>query len=1308
MSMILHQSLRGLCCQTGWDYAVFWKLKRSSRLVLTWEDGYYEFGHAEKQHTIHGLGGAVAPGKQTNFDGVDVDMLGVAVAKMAYHVYSFGEGIIGRVAFTGKHQWVFGPQERGGGGGPPQRSTLSEKHPAGWQSQFTAGIKTIAVVAVPQGVVQLGSTAMMMEDLAMVHHMRALFNSLQAVPGAFLSDVVADMQGLGQGQGQGPAAMLQQQQQPQPQGFGMPMVLAPPTMLGGGMSGAAMTAAPVRVQPQQQQQQQQSMVLPPRISLAEASKGHTHQLSKSTPPPHMARVGSFGRSMSGMGGGAGAPGLVADHHHHQQQQQQQQQQAAQPMRSRSSSLLYAAGSSPPPENMLSAALSQAAALSPPHRQQLLAPAAVAAPSAMQVEFAPSPGVGGGGPQQQQQQQGVYPSKRRHTSRAHMEEPAGPRLDNISLRFFSTFGDNAAVPMPWDAPKQQPQALPLALKAEDAVLLPPMMASAAPGTTGLPMSSSAAAAGVSFSSPVMAMPESAPGMMMMPPAVASFGVPQQQQPFGGHLAPATRCDSWSSSSAARSASAPLLEHALADLEDRSALGNGALFASTSASSGIHSLNNVNGSSSRHQLQEVSFADAGLEDGGSAHHHHHHHHHVQQQQLQDLFAGASSSGTNSDVVAAAADWSAVLHPMGGVQQQQKKRKATTLLEDAAASLMFDDSALSCLAGSTRGKSGGDSLSALLAQSLELPILGASLPSFADARCASSRFEEAGAGTGIGTGARDSIMMMGSSDARRQQQHDGNHDEGEGLQELQSHLLFDAGDELSKALGAGFTSRPRPTGAPAPAPAPAPALVSAADHVLHHTQQQQQDVNDLLHAHHHQQQRHQEGLASHTIGTTSASFEDLLAGVSTCTNVVPQRPPQQQQHHHPVASSSGLLDIAAAAATASARCHSDSSMLLTEEKRLLLELMMRREHLLPPLEAELALELAASSAAVPLPLRLKSQVQAQPITGHYSVNTPPPPPAVLLSRGAVELQSGPIGATELQQRRVQPQQQQQQQAGAYVGGSKAAPPVVAAAATSVAAGRAAEEAKGKSGGKRVRCKPGDPPRPRPRDRQQIQDRVKELRDIIPDSAKCSIDVLFEKTINHMRWQQDMVARFSALQEASKAAGADLRTGLDAAEEQAALGVLSGPVNVSALPGHPRHMLVEVLCEAEGLTVEVLDVMRGLGLSVSKGSVETRNGKLWAQFTVVAKQDVHCVQVMWPLMELVKARSPASSMGAATAAGGANTEGSCPWSPGVRSPSALRGSPAAAAAPPPGATSSTDMGPGFSASCSQMVLSKPAGLAC
>ncbi|XP_021898392.1 transcription factor bHLH155 isoform X1 [Carica papaya] len=150
MSTDLQQILRSLCLNTDWKYAVFWKLKHRARMMLTWEDAYYD--HCEQNSH---------------------DPLGLAVAKMSYHVYSLGEGIVGQVAVTGKYKWIFADNHVG-------NSCSSFEFRDGWQSQFSAGIKTIVVVAVvPQGVVQLGSLNKVTEDEKLVTHVRDVFYALQ-------------------------------------------------------------------------------------------------------------------------------------------------------------------------------------------------------------------------------------------------------------------------------------------------------------------------------------------------------------------------------------------------------------------------------------------------------------------------------------------------------------------------------------------------------------------------------------------------------------------------------------------------------------------------------------------------------------------------------------------------------------------------------------------------------------------------------------------------------------------------------------------------------------------------------------------------------------------------------------------------------------------------------------------------------------------------------------------------------------------------------------------------------------------------
>ncbi|KAK7268277.1 hypothetical protein RIF29_20973 [Crotalaria pallida] len=170
MGTNLHQVLRSLCWNTEWKYAIFWKLKHRARMMLTWEDAYYDnpddYDSSKTmccQNTLEQIGGG-------NFSH---DPLGLALAKMSYHVYSLGEGVVGQVAVTGKHRWICADNQ-------VTVSNPSVEFADGWQSQFSAGIRTIVVVAVvPLGVVQLGSLNKVIEDMGVVAHIRSLFLSTQ-------------------------------------------------------------------------------------------------------------------------------------------------------------------------------------------------------------------------------------------------------------------------------------------------------------------------------------------------------------------------------------------------------------------------------------------------------------------------------------------------------------------------------------------------------------------------------------------------------------------------------------------------------------------------------------------------------------------------------------------------------------------------------------------------------------------------------------------------------------------------------------------------------------------------------------------------------------------------------------------------------------------------------------------------------------------------------------------------------------------------------------------------------------------------
>ncbi|XP_020698144.1 transcription factor LHW isoform X2 [Dendrobium catenatum] len=182
------------------------------------------------------------------------------------------------------------------------------------------------------------------------------------------------------------------------------------------------------------------------------------------------------------------------------------------------------------------------------------------------------------------------------------------------------------------------------------------------------------------------------------------------------------------------------------------------------------------------------------------------------------------------------------------------------------------------------------------------------------------------------------------------------------------------------------------------------------------------------------------------------------------------------------------------------------------------------------------------------------------------------------------------------------------------------------------------GKSNRKRSRT--GENPRPRPKDRQMIQDRVKELREIVPNGAKMSIDALLEKTIKHMLFLQSVTKHADKLKETGKPKiisedeGLLLKDNFDGgatwAFEVGSQSVIC-PIVVEDL-STPRHMLVEMLCEKRGLFLEIADLIRGLGLTILKGVMEARDDKVWARFAVEANRDVTRMDVFLSLVHLLE----------------------------------------------------------------------------
>ncbi|KAI3898460.1 hypothetical protein MKX03_001358 [Papaver bracteatum] len=178
------------------------------------------------------------------------------------------------------------------------------------------------------------------------------------------------------------------------------------------------------------------------------------------------------------------------------------------------------------------------------------------------------------------------------------------------------------------------------------------------------------------------------------------------------------------------------------------------------------------------------------------------------------------------------------------------------------------------------------------------------------------------------------------------------------------------------------------------------------------------------------------------------------------------------------------------------------------------------------------------------------------------------------------------------------------------------------------------------RKRLRPGENPRPRPKDRQMIQDRVKELREIVPNGGKCSIDALLERTIKHMLFLQSVTKHANDLKQIGESKIMSKDGGLrskDSFEGGATWAFEVGsqsmvcPIIVEDL-NLPRQMLVEMLCEEQGFFLEIADIIRGLGLTILKGVMEARNNKVWVRFTVEANRDVTRMEIFLALVHLLE----------------------------------------------------------------------------
>ncbi|XP_020593175.1 uncharacterized protein LOC110033509 [Phalaenopsis equestris] len=198
---LLQHTLRSFCItdNSPWLYAVFWRILprnfpppkwdfqggaydrgrgNKRNWILVWEDGFCNFAASAIQQACGASSSAAGYGEGGGEAQATDGLQPETFFKMTHEIYNYGEGLIGKVAADQSYKWVY-KELTASSKEPP------DSHPRTWAAQFQSGIKTIALIAVREGVVQLGAVNKVMEDLSFVVHLRNMFAYLDGIPGVF-------------------------------------------------------------------------------------------------------------------------------------------------------------------------------------------------------------------------------------------------------------------------------------------------------------------------------------------------------------------------------------------------------------------------------------------------------------------------------------------------------------------------------------------------------------------------------------------------------------------------------------------------------------------------------------------------------------------------------------------------------------------------------------------------------------------------------------------------------------------------------------------------------------------------------------------------------------------------------------------------------------------------------------------------------------------------------------------------------------------------------------------------------------------
>ncbi|XP_027351778.1 transcription factor bHLH155-like isoform X2 [Abrus precatorius] len=181
--------------------------------------------------------------------------------------------------------------------------------------------------------------------------------------------------------------------------------------------------------------------------------------------------------------------------------------------------------------------------------------------------------------------------------------------------------------------------------------------------------------------------------------------------------------------------------------------------------------------------------------------------------------------------------------------------------------------------------------------------------------------------------------------------------------------------------------------------------------------------------------------------------------------------------------------------------------------------------------------------------------------------------------------------------------------------------------------------SSASKKRTRVGNNQKSRPRDRQLIMDRMKELRELVPDGGKCSIDNLLERTIKHMLYLRKITSQAEKLKQfANREVPKCKRQKINGSHPGRSCAFdfeseLAWPIVIEDLECS-GNMLIEMICNEHGLFLEIAQVIRKLDLSILKGILENRSSTNWACFIVEVPRGFHRMDVLCPLLHLLQLR--------------------------------------------------------------------------